>query len=481
MTGKYTIEIGTKEFLEGMTSSPETEDGGFSPQSSNLNLNATPITTGVLYSAASIVDKSTNLNGNIIATCSDPDSGIGTFRYLLTSTGRFISCDSNSDLTVRQTGASTYQSYFSDMTVYRNELYATSLTNITKASGATLGTISETWGSATSGIGALTTSRPHPLLVYQDNLFIGDDNKVHRWDGLNTTGTPGYLKLNTGVIVQAMSIDPGTGLMMISTTDGINASDTAPRQGKVYLWNGSDATPQKEVFVDDMVTSMHVIGGTVFMCYGQNIGYWNGAGITFLRKLKRVLLNNDYLVFKHKITNIGKTLYIADGIDIIAFDEMVSGKKRWYVAKTVSESFYNYISAVFYVGDNKIGIGYDSSGSAPKFATFDRTSLTTGGFNFYSRKYTFPRPIYIRELHIEYLDAVATTATSGVVTFYDQNLSVIVGPTLTNDSTSSTYSITRPLNYKNKIRTLQMFYTNSSYTSIIAGIRRFVISYDVAE
>ena len=56
MTGKYTIEIGTKEFLEGMTSSPETEDGGFSPQSSGLNIISNATRAGVLYAPADLTD-----------------------------------------------------------------------------------------------------------------------------------------------------------------------------------------------------------------------------------------------------------------------------------------------------------------------------------------------------------------------------------------------------------------------------------------
>jgi hypothetical protein len=87
MIGKYTLEIGAKEFLDGMTSSPETDDGGFSPQSSGVNIISNATTTGVLYSAADITDKTGSLNGYIIASCEDSGSSNSKQRIFVTSTG----------------------------------------------------------------------------------------------------------------------------------------------------------------------------------------------------------------------------------------------------------------------------------------------------------------------------------------------------------------------------------------------------------
>lgn len=482
MIGKYTLEIGWKEFLDGMTSSPETEDGGFSPQSANTNITSTQDRLGLLYASANLVDKSTSLNGNIIAAVSDPDSGIGISKYILTSTGRFISADSSSVLTVRRTsaGAKTYSFPNSDIVVYKNALYATSSNDITKATGANLATtFDESWWDTTEAESALSTGVRHPMIVYEDSLWIGDGNLLHKYDG--SISTSGFLTLNTGLVIIALGIDPSTGKMLISASEGANGSDTLPRQCKIYVWDGFSQKPSRAVIVDDMVTEIYPLGGVVYMFYGQNIGYWNGSGITFLRRLKSAGLSGTELVYKHRVTNIGKTMYVADGRNVFAMEDTIPGKRAWYIAHNVNSSFNTYLDAIFSMGNNVLGIAYDSNGSTPQFHTFDRSAITTGSFNFYSKKYKFPRPIYVREFHIEYYDSVAASATSGVATLYDQNFSAIATPALTNDSTSATYSITRPINSSKKIRTLQLYYTNSSYSSVIAGIRRFVITYDVVE
>lgn len=482
MIGKYNIEIGFKEFLDGITSSPETEDGGFSPETSAVNITSSQTTLGVLYAPADVTDKSTSLNGNIIAAVSDPDSGVGVNKYILTSTGRFISADSSSVLTVRRTsgGSKTYSFPNSDIAVYKNGLYATSSNDITLATGANLvSTFDETWWTTTKTKSALTTGVRHPILVYEDSIWFGDGNLLHKWDG--TTATSGFLTLNTGVVIIALGVDPGTGKMLIAATEGANGSDTLPRQCKIYVWDGFSAKPSRAVIVDDMVTEIYPLGGITYMFYGQNVGYWNGSGITFLRKLKSVTLSGTSLVYKHRVTNIGKTLMIADGINVLCLEETLPGQKRWYVNVQQNASFNNYLDAIFNMGSNILGIGYDSNGSTPQFCIFDRSARTTGGMNFYSKKYKFPRPIYVREIHIEYLDQVAASATTGTIILRDQSFNNVATPVLTNDNTSAVYEITRTITSNKKFRTLQLNYSNAGYTSTVAGIRRIVINYDVVE
>lgn len=481
MIGKYTIEIGWKEFLAGMTSSSETEDGGFSPETNAVNITSDQTHLGVLYASADIIDKSTGLSGNIIASCSDSDQGIGVNRYVLTDSGKFNEVNSSGTITNRQTGIKTYQYPYSDMAVYRNELYSTSLTDITKASGATLGTFSETWGSATSGIGALTTGLPHPMVVYEDNLWVGDGNKLHRWDG--TTGTSGYLTLRSDAIIQTLAVDPSTGKMVISTTSGLNYSDTKNTPNAVYTYNGATGSlkPDKVCYVDDMITAMYPFGGTLFVFYGNSIGYWNGGGISFLRKLKGVTLDGDSLVYKQKVTNIGKVLMVADGLNILCLEESLPGKKIWYYVTQQNAALNTYLGVIFNMGNNVLGISYTASGPSGKFCIFNRSARTAGTLNFYSKKYKFQRPIYVREIHIEYYDQVSASATTGVITLIDQNFTNVATPSLTNDGTSSTFEITRTITSSKKFRTLQMNYSNSSYTSTVAGIRRFLINYDVVE
>jgi len=482
MIGKNVIEIGPKDFLNGMTSSPETDDGGFSPDTSAVNITSKQSKLGILYAPSDITDKSTSLNGNIVATCPDTDAGLGVFNYIVTSTGRFIYTNSSSVLTVARTsaGAKTYQFPTTDVLVYKNALYATSTTDVTKATGANLvTTFDESWWDTTLALSALTTGVPHPMIVFEDYLWIGNGNQLHRTDG--TTGTEGFLTLNTGIVIQSLAVDPSTGKLLISTTEGPNGSNTVNRTNKVYTYDGFSNKPTRAVIVDDMVTAMYPLGGTIYMFYGQSIGYWNGSGITFLRKLNNVTLSGTSLVYKNRVTNIGKTLYIADGIDLLCFEETLPGQKRWYVNQRITASFNSYLDAIFNAGSNIVGVGYDSNGSTPKFAIFDRSTRSAGLLYFKSKKYNFLRPTQVREIKIEYADSISNNATVGYMTLRNENKETVGFPNLTNDSGGARYYLVQKVNSNMKFTSLELQYENTGHTSVIAGIRRILITIDVVE
>jgi len=482
MIGKYTLEIGWKEFLDGMTSSPETEDGGFSPQSSGLNIISSATHTGILYAPADLTDKTGSLNGFIVATCEDSNNSGAKQKVLVTDTGYVYYADSANALTnVQNDAGRTYAYANTDIISYKGKVYVTSQTNVMLLSTTTtfLDTKDATWWTGTKSNTSLDSAQRHPMIVYEDILWIADGNKLHKWD--DSIDTEGFLTLPSDQSIVSLGIDPSTGLLLIGVSLGQNASDTIPKGNKILHWDGYSTKVRKATPVDDLVTAFYQLGGTVYVCYGKNFGYWTGSGINFLRRFKRVINDTSYLVYKHKITNIGNKLYIADGFDILAFGETLGGNKRFWLAYQNNSESQNYLRySIFNMGNNYLGIGYGASSTA-KFAVYDTTARTTGSYNFYSKKYKFPRPVYVREFHIEYYDSVASSATSGVATLYDQNLTAIATPVLTNDSTSATYEITRPVNSSKKIRTLQLYYTNSASSSVIAGIRRFVITYDVVE
>lgn len=487
MIGKYTLEIGWKEFLDGMTSSPETEDGGFSPETNAVNITSTQNSLGILYPSGFKSDKASS-DGQFIASCPDPDSGFGIYRYMLTTTGKFYSINSSSVATLRQTGVKTYIQDYSDMVVYKNGLYATSSSDITLATGANLTSIDETWWTTTKSKTALTASIPHPLLVFEDALWIGDGNLLHKWDGTTATGASGsppvsFLTLNTGLVITALGIDPSTGKMLISATDGIATPGNFPRQAKVYVWDGFSAKPSRAVVVDDIITAFYPMGGIMYVCYGVNFGYWNGSGISFIRKFK----NNTYggtdtLVYKHRITNVGKKILIADGVDILTMEETLPGQKKFYVSYKIISTLNSRYDIIFNLGSDNLGLCFTSSGPIYNFSVLNLKSVASGGsLDFYSKKYKFQRPIYVREINIEYANSIASSATSGSIVLLDQNATNIATPSLTNDSSAATYQIVRTITSNKKIKTLQLNYTNAGYTNIVAGIRRFLINYDVVE
>lgn len=477
MIAKQILEIGSNDFLLGMTSSETTSDGGFSPTTPCVSITGE---LGVLRSAPAMTSRAT-FNGNVIATCGDAKiSAIGNDKNFITDTGRFYSYQSNT-ATLRQTGGGSKNYIFptTDIIQFQTDTYVTSDTDIARLiqSNLTQPDVNwESWWTVTKGKTALGSGYRHPMVVFENSLWIGDGPYLHKWDG--TTASYAFLTLSSEQAIIALGVDPSTGKMLISINEGFNAANTIPAISKILTYNGYSNKPDRAIVVDDMVTAIYPLGGTVFMAYGQKLGYWNGTGISFLRKFKNISLNADQLVYKHHITNIGNTLYVADGLQILAFGESIAGKKVFYYAQKPTDANLSYLTAIGYVGNNELGLFY-YDGTNKKLMTFDVTYTGTSinAQTFYSKRYQFPRPIFVRGIYVEYADAVSNSSTPGTIALDSERLDATVYGSLTNSTGSTVYSKHIENNSNSKFRTLQLRYT----ASISTGIRRFVIEYDFAE
>jgi hypothetical protein len=224
-----------------------------------------------------------------------------------------------------------------------------------------------------------------------------------------------------------------------------------------------------------MVTGFKSVGGITYVTYGQKLGYWNGSGITFLRKFKNVTLAGSDLAYKNKMANIENTLYVVDGKQVLAYGEVLPGSKVFYYAQSngVNSNKYTLICPV---GDNKLGLGFDTT----KFYTFDVTGGTIAtSVTVYSNRYSFPRPVYIRGAYIEYTSAVANEDSTRSLSYMtqDQRLGFVACSSLTNSSGNNVYEIADIKGFPSTpIKMLQLQYVTGT-----AGLRRIVIYYDVAE
>lgn len=488
MIGNKQFEIDATEFIKGMSTSPNTNDGGFSNETIAIN----PIASvGAMYGGSAITDRSTNtINGNIIMTSGDA-TYTGAQKFLGTDTGYFYSVDSSYSPTARQSAvAGTYVSGYSDMVqfAYGGNAYTfvSTTTDIVRMTGSTLTGLDATWWTSTLGMtalgvnpigGATGVTTAHPLLVFEDALWIGDFNKLHKWDG--TTASYGFLTLPQDQTIVALGIDPNTGKMLISTTQGANASDTVPKICKILVWDGFSTRVLRSVVVDDMVTAIYPVGGTVYMPYGVNLGYWNGSGVTFLRKLKNASLDSNLLVYKPKITNIGNTLYVMDGTQILAYGQIQAGENKFYYANKATGATLTYLTALFNLGSNQLGMGY-YDGTNKILASYDiySTTIINNIKYFYSSNYNFLRRVQVRQIIVEYVDAIAASGSGGVLTLIDQTGTEYTCSSLTNTKTASVKEITCQPPAINPAST----YIQLKYEPVSAkGVRRFIVSYDYIE
>lgn len=423
--GKKILEIDGEEIILGMSTSGQLSDGIFSPDSYGINLFTTP---GTIRQQQVPTDKSSGLTGEIIASCED-QTGSYTRVFVSTDTdqdGRFFSASSDGTLTARgveDTGAN-YIDGRTDMIDYRNEVYTTNSTYIVRwSSVGGANTFNYTFFSFND------SAAPHPALVFEDNAYYGDGNRLLRQTSAGGTPTT-ILTLPTGQIITALGIDPGSGKMLIGTVGQYNVSNTLNTMSRVLFYDGFSNKASRSVIMDDMVTAFPTTAGDLYVAYGSSLGYWNGSGSTFLRKYD-IDDNNQELLYKHRFTSYGQTLFSVQKNDIIAHGPLrIGGGKVFYPIIRNYLNNSNNIRFVTYLGTGGTdGILLAFSAASDDFFTTNLNSVSTGGDTlFYSNKYSFSNisndGVWIRRVVIttkEKLGTSGDTQTLGSLYLLNEN------------------------------------------------------------
>lgn len=469
MIPKHFIELDAKDFIRGASISKHTQEGGFSPETYGINLIAVP---GVMHCPPAVVDSDSDsritTNKGIIASCGDDDVFGGYEKKMVSNDGKYYRYNGTKipEAALRTDATNTYTQGFTDMISYAGENYTTTKEKLVRwdETGAIFNASFATFTNQTY---------PHPALVYENNAYYADGNLLLKQTSAG--GAPAtVLTLSADQIIIALGIDPGTGYMLISTTNSLNISDTLPAVNKILWYDGFSNKPVKSVIVDDMVLSFCPVGGIVFVGYGQNLGYLNGSGVSFLRKLDNVTFDNAQLPYKQKITSIGRHLFVQDGNKILCLAEIKSGQRTFFYWARYLVANEGNITALFNAGQNKLGICFDKD----VFYTQDISSVATfQGGDIYFNKINFERPVFIRSIWIEWANSVANAATPASVWYESEKEALTQLPSIANSTGAATFfSETKNLDKKVRRFQLNIIPSTSNY-----GIRRVLIGYDIAE
>lgn len=477
MLGAQQIVIDAAEFIKGMSSGAEISDGGFSSETEAVNPIAVP---GVLYAPAQAVDSDTDarLTDEIIATSTDDDSSLGYERKMVTEDGKYYRYNGTKipEAALRTDATNTYQKGFTDMISFDGETYATSRQTIIRWDESAA-VFNASFFAFTNDATTPAKTTPHPAIVFEDNAFYGDGNLLLRQTAANATPAT-ILTLSTEQRIIALGIDPGTGKMLISITSSLNISNTLPAIHKVLWYDGFSNKVLKSVIVDDMVTAFYSVGGLVFVGYGQNLGYLNGSGITFLRRFANVTLDQQDLPYKQNFTNIGDTLYVVDGHKILAYGRIIAGGERvfYYVYRNYfGLTNTTKFKCIFNAGQNKLGI----SSATAKFSTLDVAS-TPSNLNLldvYTKWYHFPRPVFLRNMYIQMSTQIATSANFSVnyrISKDETNRAL----TVSGGTTTSVYELRYIGFISERTTAVKMRIVNSTEND---GIKKIIIYYDWAD
>lgn len=482
MIGKNFISIDVQEIaVKGMSSSADISDGAFSPETDAVNLTYNP---GVMYASASGVDSDTDtrLTGGVIAISPDMNVISSTNTLQVTDDGKAYRYD-GTKLTatgVALTAGKTWASGFTDIVTFGGEAYVSSKESLTRWQNDNTIDAGGSWPFSFTN-----SNVPHQGLVYENNMYWADKNLLLQQSAIGDSTAPTtILTLDTSSIILSLGIDPGTGMMLISTTNTLDTSGTLPAVNKLIWYDGNSTKQLKSVIVEDSIFGFHTVGGNTFVGYGKNLGYINGSGVSFLRKLRNVTNVQAELPYKHHFTHIGNTLYVLDGLQILAYGEVIQGRKIFYYCYKNNVNS-NKMTAIGYGGSGKLVFGFASS----KFYSLDTTSVsTTNTLSFYSDKFVFPRPVFLRDWYLEYADAIVSNDSNRSLYYKTQAQGAgfqlaqdrtATASAIKNFSTSSVYELSPNIVItKDKVRFVQFRYQSDTTN---AGLKRIIINYDVAE
>lgn len=488
MIGRSQIQIDSRQFLQGLATTDYMPDGGIGTSSYNLNPIGQP---GVMRATGSAASGGDTLSGPILASCEDPRSGTSTTsqRIVLDDSGKLYGLG-ESILALRATLASSsgLSDSTTDMVAFQGDLYITKTTNIIKvtipSTFTNAWTLDETWWTVTKGKGALTgLNTVHPMLVYENLLWIADSESLHNVT-TGGTATEDVLSLNTNDRITALGIDPGTGLMLIGIATYSNNDANTSARFFIALYDGFSSKVRRRIPVDGLVTAFRSVGGTVFVGMANTIGVWNGSGVTFLRRLPQVGISSTSLPYKSRLSHFQNTLLVADGTDVLAYGDIANGKKAWYpfyrnqvnsnfvrsiVPTTITTTTGNSGSPLSHI----IAVG-DTSTSLRMLEPMDTSVVATG--IFYTPKINFERPVNIRRVRV-FTTGITTTAGIGGVGIVDEDNQTTT-PTVSTFVVASGTKYRFDFDFNKQLQELQLKLTLGTQAF---GIIRIVVYYDVVE
>lgn len=473
--GKQQLTIDAEQLVRGMATSLYTQDGALSPECISTNPFATK---GVIRPMGGVADKSTNATSEMIASAEDSQSILADNRWLVDDEGGYYSCASDGTLTKELTGAQTskYTFGFTDMVTFALQTYVTLTDDVALVNTSGTPSLDEDWWSVTKGQGALETGTPHPMLVFEGLLWIADKNVLHNVDSLWTV-TPDALTLASNERIQALGIDPGTGLMLLSVQTTQNYSDTLSTKNFIYLYDGYSNKPRRKIVVDGLVTAFYNVGGTVYVGFDRKVGAFNGSGITFLRAMQNISFLGSQLLYKHHFGNIGNILLVVDGKDLLAYGEVVAGQKGWFnVLQNPASS--QAITCVAPLGSDNFGIAFAPN----KWYFANLTSEAGTSMSMFTNNINFPRPVFIRSVRV-ITTGIATTGSSGIgsVAVLDNNGGTNQPPGANGTFLNLTGSTRYTFDFQFGGLKLESMRLRINTDTQAFGIVRIIVFYDVAE
>lgn len=429
--------IGSKDFIRGESSSENVADGGFSPKSYNLNLTRI---RGVLDFAPGLTDRGGGTLTDVPIASAYDKTLSGNDAYFLDVGGGFYTLASDNTFTKRQTiTADTFILGTSEILQYSpavgtSFLMATSQTRVIRFTGSNLTSAAPDTDFWTG----LTTAVRHPHEIVEGKWYLGDGNLIHVYDG--TTTTASWVVLPPDVNITSLRKHPDGQHLLAFCGLGLNYSHTRNTPGRVYIVDLVARNWIREIDTDAQVEGSRLVGGIVYVTYGKNFGYFNGNGLSLLKRLA-----TSITTYSHNIGNMEDIVVVRDGQHVRAYGDLGAGKVWWRCAKTSADTDGD-INNLIYRGDNRLLICYQDSGGSDYIKELDYDDTSSTGI-FYHNRVPFATESIVRRIEVNHKKS---TGGSWAMTANDTEdtsvlLSDVMSPEAANGKTR------REVNYKTDI------------------------------
>lgn len=475
MVGKNQIQITGNQFAQGLATSDFLGDGGVGALSQNIN---PYLTKGVVY--ATTANSASGISAPLVISSRDFQTTPTINRVMVDTAGELYSMSAAGAITSLVACPKSPSVGVSDSVVFddvlgshNTALYFTTATDITRISGTIAGGLSAGAGAfwtATKSKTALVNGAPHPMLVYQGFMWIGDGQNLHNMD-ISGTATTNVLTLDVNEEIFSLGIDPNTGLMMIGVrNNGTESNGNRPADSFIYLYDGYSAKARRKIPISGCPFSFTPVAGTVFVGIDNSIGIWNGNGVTFLRSLSNI--NN--IPYKQRIAVINNIFLVADGTQVLAYGDVVNGKKTWFPFYTNTANS-NSINVIFQQDIDSLGVNYDSS--AVKFMHLLDNGFGGGSGVFYTNNINFERPVFINRIRV-FTTGINTTTGIGAVSMIDDKNNTI-SPTQNKFVVASGTRYVFDFDFGGT--EIQTFQPKVTLDTQLFGITKIVVYYTLAE
>ena len=492
------ITIGVNDFVKGVSTSDNLPDAGFSNLSKGQNLltGGWSSTVGAISSQCKGTDLTGAefVNGEKVITCIQDHAFSGNSLYFATMNSigaNFFKLPSTTgNPTLEQTddaNVRAYQEGKSDMIYFKGMIYVSSDRDIAQLNN-NFATVDVDWWSTTGGTTTLESGYgvSHLMIEFDNKMWIADavnngkEGTLHSWDG--TTGIEDVINFGQGTQITALGKYETTGDMLIATTPTADYSGTKGFRAKLFIWDGFSPNPNREIILGhERITALKTVGGITYVFYGQNFGYFNGNGITFLRRLK-IQNSGTTLINPHKVTDANGILYIAEEGGILAYGKLYGGGNRvFYYPYTEDAAAWNRFQVIIHLGksSNKTYLAafwLNDNVQEGQLTQIDLDNIETGS-SFHSNKYYLPSNSIIKKVEV-ITDKLVSSDNIGFELYKSSDESFVSIGTMEFSNDGAVAQKTLGKNKKIETSVIQV---KATWTAGIPAIKQIKIYYDAIE